>query len=188
VPVIAATSVTPPAPSGAGRVATAAAAAALPAGARAGGSAGGRRPRGGEWLAPAAGGAPLSPVASPRLAPTAGGAVAAVSALAAADAAADDEYPTSPPPSPARPSGRGSAAARADAAAPRRAAVAAATAHTAGVGTSLYMSAEQADGGGGGYDERVDVFALGLLTFEIHAAPFGTQVRARRRRACVRAV
>lgn len=47
------------------------------------------------------------------------------------------------------------------------------TNHTSQVGTQLYMSPEQIDGGV--YSHKVDIFSLGLIFFELFC-PFGTQM------------
>ena len=48
-----------------------------------------------------------------------------------------------------------------------------AAAHSSNVGTSLYMSPEQKSGDP--YDEKVDIYALGVIYFEMNC-PFKTQM------------
>eukprot|EP00300_Choanocystis_sp_HF-7_P010991 c17250_g1_i1.p1 GENE.c17250_g1_i1~~c17250_g1_i1.p1 ORF type:complete len:1036 (+),score=207.11 c17250_g1_i1:404-3511(+) len=46
--------------------------------------------------------------------------------------------------------------------------------HTTGVGTTLYVSPEQAQKGVG-YDTKTDLYSLGLILYEMLTAPYGTQ-------------
>lgn len=48
------------------------------------------------------------------------------------------------------------------------------TKHTSGIGTSLYASPEQIERGF--YNEKTDIFSLGIITFELLTKPFSTQM------------